>query len=181
MTSNLPDLRPPSSGPRTPIMSLDLSRDGATSVISVAGEIDMSNYHLLTELVEFVCRAPVALIEVDLSAVRFLGAHGITALLQASKLSASAGARLTLRDPSPFVLRVLDAAKVTRHLDLDGAPGPAGAALVDAVAQLARPPPARPQTARAGTAIPPDEGETCSIHWITREFHWRARSATGAS
>ncbi|MET8234282.1 STAS domain-containing protein [Micromonospora sp. NPDC005298] len=143
MTTDVPADRPPPSGPHAPIMSLALNRDGSTSVISVAGEIDMSTAHLLTEQVELLCREPVPLIAVDLSAVRFLGAHGITALLQASKLTASAGARLTLRNPSPFVLRVLGAAGVMRHLDLAGAPGPGDTVLIDLVARHTRPPPAR--------------------------------------
>ncbi|WP_167517506.1 STAS domain-containing protein [Micromonospora orduensis] len=143
MTDQFPDRRPLPPGLHTPIMSLAWSRDGSTSLITVAGEIDMSNAHLLPELVEFLCQSPVPLIAVDLSAVRFLGAHGITALLQASKLVTSAGARLTLRDPSPFVLRVLGAAGVMPHLDLDGAPRPGGAAPTGVVLRLARPPPAR--------------------------------------
>ncbi|MBM0231289.1 STAS domain-containing protein [Micromonospora sp. STR1_7] len=148
MTDQFPDLRPSPPDVRTPIMSLALTRDGSTSLISVAGEIDMSNAHLLTELVEFLCRTPVPLIALDLSAVRFLGAHGVTALLQASKLTTTAGARLTVRAPSPFVLRVLGVAGVLPHLNLDGAPRASGAALTDVVWRTARPRPARTSTDR---------------------------------
>ncbi|WCN79386.1 STAS domain-containing protein [Micromonospora sp. LH3U1] len=108
-------------------MSLTLIRDGSFSLISAAGEIDMSNAHLLTELVEFLCRAPAPLITVDLSAVRFFGAHGISALLRASQEVAWARGRLTLRAPSPFVLRVLGVAGVMRHLELDVTSTPARA------------------------------------------------------
>ncbi|MET8280380.1 STAS domain-containing protein [Micromonospora sp. NPDC005174] len=85
----------------------------------MAGEIDMSNAHLLTELVESLSATPAPLITLDLSEVRFLGAHGVSALLRARELAISAGGRLTLHDPSPFVLRVLAACKVLRHLGLD--------------------------------------------------------------
>ncbi|MEV7327551.1 STAS domain-containing protein [Micromonospora sp. NPDC093244] len=154
MTDPFPDRRQLPPGLHTPIMSLAWSRDDSTSLITVAGEIDMSNSHLLTELVEFLCQSPVPLIAVDLSAVRFLGAHGITALLQASQLVTSAGARLTLRDPSPFVLRVLGAAGVMRHLALDDAPIPRGAALPDVVLRLARRPAVRPSSNRAAGQRP---------------------------
>ncbi|MET8118388.1 STAS domain-containing protein [Micromonospora sp. NPDC005189] len=119
-----------------PIMSLALSRDGSLSVISVAGELDMSNAHLLTELVGYLCQTPVPLIAVDLSAVRFFGAHGVSALLKANRLAAGAGGRLTLRDPSPFVRRVLGVAGVTRHLAIAEPSTPVGAPVTGAVPRL---------------------------------------------
>ncbi|MET8358975.1 STAS domain-containing protein [Micromonospora sp. NPDC005171] len=134
MTDQIPLLRPqPHGAPEDqhsslgePIMSLTLSHDGAVSVISVAGEIDLSNAHLLTELVEFLCRAPTPLIAVDLSALRFIGAHGIGALLTSGRLAAEAGGRLTLRALSPFASRVLGVAGVLRHLERDDVPTPTG-------------------------------------------------------
>ncbi|MGK5518109.1 hypothetical protein ACSNN9_02005 [Micromonospora sp. URMC 107] len=39
-------------------MSLNLTCDGPTRLVSVSGEIDMSNAYLLAELVEFVCQLP---------------------------------------------------------------------------------------------------------------------------
>ncbi|MEW1588504.1 STAS domain-containing protein [Micromonospora vinacea] len=116
-------------------MSLSLSHDGAVSRIRVVGEIDMSNAHLLTELVEFLCRTPTPLVVVDLAAVRFFGAHAVSALLAAGHLVAEVGGRLTLRDPSPFVLRVLGVAGVLGHLNLHGT--------------------ATPNAARVGGVVPP--------------------------
>ncbi|MEU5669483.1 STAS domain-containing protein [Micromonospora sp. NPDC047753] len=136
----------PQYGPDRPIMSLSLSRDGAVSQIRVVGEIDMSNAHLLTELVEVLCRTPTPLVVVDLAAVRFLGAHAVSALLHAGHLAAQAGGRLTLRDPSPFVLRVLDVAGVLGYLHLHGTSTPTGARLSGVVPPLPRraAPPRRP-------------------------------------
>ncbi|MEU8009908.1 STAS domain-containing protein [Micromonospora parva] len=122
-----------------PILSLTMSHDGPVSVIGVVGEMDMSNAHLLIELVEQLCRAPTPLIALDLSAVRFLGAHGVSALLRSGQLAAQAGGRLTLRDPSPFVLRVLGVTRLLRHLDRDETSAPTGAHSSGVV-----PPPARP-------------------------------------
>ncbi|MBM0275289.1 STAS domain-containing protein [Micromonospora tarensis] len=120
-------------------MSLTLSRDGSFSLIRVAGEID-SNAHLLTELVEFLCRAPRPMVAVDLSAVHFFGAHGVSALLRAGQLAARADGRLTLRHPSPFVRRVLAVTGVTRHLALDRPSEPTGAHLGDTVSPSPRRP-----------------------------------------
>ncbi|MEU5789655.1 STAS domain-containing protein [Micromonospora purpureochromogenes] len=88
-------------------MSLSLSCDGGTKVITASGEIDMSNAHLLVELVEFLCRPPLAPIALDLSTVTHLGTPGIDALLQVRELVTSAGGRLTLRGAPPFVLHIL--------------------------------------------------------------------------
>ncbi|MBQ1028634.1 STAS domain-containing protein [Micromonospora parva] len=122
-----------------PILSLTMSHDGPVSVISVVGEMDMSNAHLLIELVEQLCRAPTPRIALNLSAVRFLGAHGISALLRSGQLAAQAGGRLTLRDPSPFVLRVLGVTRLLRHLERDDTSTPTGARISGVVA----PPPRR--------------------------------------
>ncbi|MDX5456420.1 MULTISPECIES: STAS domain-containing protein [Micromonospora] len=76
--------------------------------ISVAGEVDLSNAHLLSELVETAVAARAPLVVVDLSAVSFFGAHGTNALVGARRLLAEHGRRLVLRRLSPVVRRVLD-------------------------------------------------------------------------
>ncbi|SCF11357.1 anti-anti-sigma factor [Micromonospora purpureochromogenes] len=106
-------------GLRDPIMSLSLSCDGATKVITASGEIDMSNAHLLVELVQFLCRPPLPPIALDLSTVTYLGAPGVAALLQVRELVTSAGGRLTLRKAPPFVLHVLGVTGGPPQPDLD--------------------------------------------------------------
>ncbi|MEU0077622.1 STAS domain-containing protein [Micromonospora tulbaghiae] len=88
-------------------MSLALTSDGSAKLVTVSGEIDMSNAHLLTELVECVCHPPVPVVAVDLSAVRFFSTDGVSALLQARQAAATAGAALLLRDPAPCVTSLL--------------------------------------------------------------------------
>lgn len=89
------------------VMWLACTATGAVTRISVAGEIDMSNAHLLVELVESLADPPPVTVEVDLSEVTFFCAHGISALLRARRLLADRGGRLTLRNPSSIVRRVL--------------------------------------------------------------------------
>ncbi len=116
------------SGP--PIMSVALSTiDTATSqakLISVCGEVDMSNAHLLVELVEAAVDRRPASILLDLSQVTSFGAHAMDALLQAQQTAAKAGAVLTLRDPAPCV-RYLLAGNGVEQLTLieTGRPAPA--------------------------------------------------------
>ncbi|QLQ39069.1 STAS domain-containing protein [Micromonospora robiginosa] len=92
--------------PDEPIMSLSCAVRGDVTRVSVAGEVDLSNAHLLVELLENVAvQGP--LVAVDLSKVTFFGAHGIDALMRIRNLMAERGGRLTLCYPSPVVRRVL--------------------------------------------------------------------------
>jgi anti-sigma B factor antagonist len=108
---------------REPIMSLALTDDGSAKLITVSGEIDMSNAHLLTELVEFVCRQPVPVVALDLSAVRFFSAHGVSALLQAQDIATDARAVVLLRDPAPCVTHILATTGALRSFRVNEAGG----------------------------------------------------------
>ncbi|MGK5518115.1 STAS domain-containing protein [Micromonospora sp. URMC 107] len=116
-------------------MSLSLSCDGSTKVVTVAGEIDMSNAHLLVELVEFLCQPPVPPITLDLAQVTYFGAHGISALLRAQELVTSAKGRLTVDRASPCVLYILGVTGMMPHLELDTAPTGAARARLGPVAR----------------------------------------------
>ncbi len=94
--------------PDEPIMWLSCEVLADVTRISVAGEVDLSNAHLLSELVETAVAARAPLVVVDLSAVSFFGAHGTNALVAARRLLAEHGRRLVLRRLSPVVRRVLD-------------------------------------------------------------------------
>ncbi|MEH1100515.1 STAS domain-containing protein [Micromonospora sp. CPCC 205561] len=107
-------------------MSMSLSGDGTTKVITVSGEIDMSNAHLLVELVEFLSDPPAPNVALDLSTVTHFGAHGISALLRAQELVISSGGRLRVSAVSPFVLYILGVTGMTPHLGIDVAPSRPG-------------------------------------------------------
>ncbi|MEV0881548.1 STAS domain-containing protein [Micromonospora echinofusca] len=87
-------------------LSCELSRDSTR--VTVAGEVDLSNAHLLAELLEDVVAAKAPLVAVDLSAVTFFGAYGTDVLLRARRQLTERGRRSTLRHLSPVVRRVLD-------------------------------------------------------------------------
>ncbi|GAB3348222.1 STAS domain-containing protein [Micromonospora halotolerans] len=126
-------------------MWLTCTAPGAVTRISVAGEIDMSNAHLLVEFVASLALPPPVTVEVDLSEVTFFCAHGISALLRARRLLADLGGRLTLRDPSPIVRRVLDITDAQVELEIVPAPSRPG----PPARQPVRPPPARPSATAA--------------------------------
>ncbi|PWR09241.1 hypothetical protein DKT68_12935 [Micromonospora acroterricola] len=100
------------------VLRLGVTRDGPAMLVNVDGEVDMSNAQLLVELVTFACRPPSSLVELDLSRAAFFDAHGIAALLRADHAVSAAGGRMTVRDPSPFLLRLLGITGVLGHLEI---------------------------------------------------------------
>lgn len=94
--------------PGEPIMWLSCEAGADVTRIAVAGEVDLSNAHLLTELVETAVAASAPLVVIDLSEVGFFGAYGTNALVLAQRMLARHGRRLILHRPSPVVRRVLD-------------------------------------------------------------------------
>ncbi|MDG4807556.1 STAS domain-containing protein [Micromonospora sp. WMMD1120] len=100
-------------------MWLSCENSAALLRVEVAGEIDMSNAHLLVELLESPAVAAVPLVTVDLSMVTFFGASGVDALVRMRALLSERGGGLTLRDPAPIVRRVLE---LTGTLALFGIP-----------------------------------------------------------
>lgn len=95
----------PASAP--PMMSLSCERAGPVTVVSVRGEIDMSNAHQLVDLPTELGRDLAAQVVLDFSAVRFVDLHAVRALVQAYRLLAAAGGALTLRRPPRCVARLL--------------------------------------------------------------------------
>lgn len=90
-----------------PIMSLALTSDGPAKRITVRGEIDTSNAHLLIELVEHVVDQRPSCLVLDLADVVFLGAYAVGALLQAKRATADVGVPLVLENPSHRVRYIL--------------------------------------------------------------------------
>ncbi|MFF0658077.1 STAS domain-containing protein [Micromonospora tulbaghiae] len=93
--------------PDEPIMWLSCDTGVDVTRIAVAGEVDLSNAHLLTELVEAAVAASAPLVVIDLSEVGFFGAYGTGALVLAQRILTEHGRRLILHRPSPVVRRVL--------------------------------------------------------------------------
>ncbi|GAB3066954.1 STAS domain-containing protein [Micromonospora schwarzwaldensis] len=114
MSENLPGFGrhhvPTASGslrPDEPIMWLSCEARGHVTQVSVVGEVDLSNAHLLAELLENVA-ARTPMVAVDLSEVTFFGANGTDALVRAHQVLTGQGGRLTLCRPSSVVRRVLE-------------------------------------------------------------------------
>ncbi|MEV2240336.1 STAS domain-containing protein [Micromonospora sp. NPDC049891] len=106
-------------------MSLQLVTSGADRLITVTGEIDMSNAHLIVELAELALRDRLTRLVLDLSGVTFFSAHGIAALLHVREAAVNRAIPLLLADPAPCVTCLAALAGVLSEFTLEaGQPQP---------------------------------------------------------
>jgi anti-anti-sigma factor len=101
---------------------LELSGAGPDVVITIRGELERDTDHLLTELLHQVVRDHAGPVILDMAGVTFICAHGLGALLRARDMITAAGGRLTLRDPSPLIRRILAITGDEQRLGLSPAP-----------------------------------------------------------
>ena len=85
-------------------------------LITVGGEIDLSN---ATQLAEYIVQFEQGDVELDLTDVTFVDSSGLRALLAAHERIKRGGARLVVRKASDRVLRVLGMAGLDAVLDVD--------------------------------------------------------------
>ena len=96
-------------------LDTSVSRSGGTVTVTLAGELDLATADgLRTRLVELGSADPAPeRVVLDLSALDFLDASGISALLAGQRAVSQRGGCLVLRSPSRLVRRVV------KVLDLD--------------------------------------------------------------
>ena len=76
-------------------------------LVSLAGECDITNAHLLRKIMTDYLPADARLAVIDLSGLRFIDASGVAALVRGRKQARDAGGDLLLAAPRHQVLRVL--------------------------------------------------------------------------
>ena len=103
----------------TPLARFDLRRGDGVAVVSVSGEIDLSNYEELGDVLGRAA-AGVRQIVVDLSAVDYLDSTGISTLINAARDTGAGGGRMRLVVPGSSVIRrTLLIADVSRLMPVD--------------------------------------------------------------
>ncbi|SCF24396.1 anti-anti-sigma factor [Micromonospora purpureochromogenes] len=131
--------------PGPPVMSLHCEHEGPLTVVSVHGEVDMSNAHLLVDLVAGLARHPAPRVVLDLSGVRFVDLHAVRALIEADRLLREAAGGLALRRPPRCVSRLLHLTATAHLFGVDEGPVPGDAPWAGPAATGDRVPP-RPAT-----------------------------------
>lgn len=107
------------AGPEIVDIGVTCSEDMA--VITVSGELDLSNTAWLYECLHDTMDAGFSVIVVDIPRLTYMDSTGISVLLEANRRMQSAGGTLTMRSPIPIVKRLLKAAHLEPLLDVRAA------------------------------------------------------------
>lgn len=94
----------------------EIVRDGETTLVRLAGELDMATVPLVQEALERECeRGPVRL-TLDLTDVQFLDSSAMNLLVSIHRGLRARGCRLILANPSEVVTRTMQIAQLHRLL-----------------------------------------------------------------
>ncbi len=95
---------------------------GSVARVGVAGEIDDATVERLTDALSGLCQPPLERVEIDLSAVAYLGSAGVRALAQAA--DNPAGVPVQVVGASEIVRRVMALTGIDKRLLALGPPAP---------------------------------------------------------
>lgn len=99
-------------------LAISTSTDQGNAVVSVTGEVDVSNAAELRAALDACLSESPAEVVVDLSGVPYIDSTGIGVLVGAAHRAAEAGARITVARPQRNVLRVLGLLGVGADLNI---------------------------------------------------------------
>ena len=110
------------AAPEQPALRISAESDGATTVLRLAGELDVATAEVLREQIRTLLGhgSVIELLVLDLAGLEFLDVTGLGALLEARRKLAATGATLTLRRPRPMVVRMLTLLNLEEALHIDG-------------------------------------------------------------
>ena len=101
-------------------LDVQVTREGGTTTVVVAGEIDLvTAVRLDRELSDAIARDPEWL-RLDLLGVSFMDTSGVAVMLKARRSALEAGCRYTVKSASPTIQRLLE---ITGLASLLGEPG----------------------------------------------------------
>jgi anti-anti-sigma factor len=101
-------LTPATSG-TTAILDVRIRFTPTLPVVWLAGEVDLSSQHLLTDAVDCIIAAscPAGLVALDLSDVTFCDVAGVRAMEASAVALAAAGKELLIHHPPPPVTKLI--------------------------------------------------------------------------
>ena len=96
-------------------MKLDIKNDNGSAVAKLTGEIDHHNAkELRAELDRFIVTAQPKELTMDFGGITFMDSSGIGLIMGRSRLMKECGGRLEVRDPQPYIRRVLKLSGIER-------------------------------------------------------------------
>ena len=92
---------------------LDVSRRGPASVVRLVGAVGMVEASMLSRQLEELVQQPGCVVVLDLEHLDFMCSSGLGALLNAHAKARPFQGRLSLANPSPMVMRLLETTRLT--------------------------------------------------------------------
>jgi anti-anti-sigma factor len=96
------------SEPTDAQLSVDVSVDGTTTVITVNGEVDAASADSVRNRVLEAIEGGAKRLEIDMHDVSFMDSSGLRVLIAGYKAAEAAGGSLGVRNASDVVLRLLE-------------------------------------------------------------------------
>jgi len=94
-------------------LTLDVSRRGPASVVRLVGSVGMAEASMLSRQLEELVQQPGAVVVIDMEHLDFMCSSGLGALLNAHAKARQVQGRLSLANPSPMVMRLLETTRLT--------------------------------------------------------------------
>jgi anti-anti-sigma factor len=109
------------AAPDPPALRITAESDGGTTILRLAGELDLATADRLRERVRTLLGHGSTLdtLVLDLAGLEFLDVTGLGAILETRRKLTAEGATLTLRRPRPMVVRMLMLLKLDEALHID--------------------------------------------------------------
>ncbi len=96
-------------------MKLDIKNENGRSIALLTGEIDHHNAReIRTELDRYIISVQPPELVIDLKNITFMDSSGIGLIMGRSKLMKEWGGRLEVREPQPYIKRVLKLSGIER-------------------------------------------------------------------
>lgn len=96
-------------------MKIDIKNENGAAVAVLSGEIDHHNAkELRSELDRFIVTAQPHELAIDFSGITFMDSSGIGFIMGRSKLMKECGGILEVRNPQPYIKRVLKLSGIER-------------------------------------------------------------------
>jgi anti-anti-sigma factor len=109
------------AAPDTPPLRITVDTDGATTVLRLAGELDLATAEQLRERVRTLLGYGTVLekLVLDLAGLEFLDVTGLGALLETRRKLSATGVSFALQRTRPMVVRMLGLLNLEEALQID--------------------------------------------------------------
>ena len=100
-------------------VTVDLPGEGSPVSVVLTGELDVSGVPVVEAAIERALAEVTDELAIEMSALDFVDARGLSLLARTSRRLAARNATLRLRHPPPILERLLDITDLAQHMTID--------------------------------------------------------------